>query len=446
MPIFQIEAPDVRIGDSWDLGESVLESSKKVTDWDEAEAGLRAGAKACAGIPAADLLDFFDAAALRLASPESGSLEEYSSLGISWLIPFLRRANLERLLRFSLRGDLSCLESFVLQDGLGKVATARPRGLIVHWLAGNVPTLAAISLVQGLLTKNANAVKLPRQNGLFLPSFFAKIASLEHRTATGRVISGKDLAAATGFYFCTKDDLESARRLSISADVRFAWGGREAMESILRLPKKHDAEDVLFGPKTSIAAIGRLALNPEETEAVALRLALDASVFEQRGCNSPRTVFVESGGKVSPLEFAGILAAAMDKALKRIPKPPVSASEAYSVVALRNEYSLRGEVFASPGTEWTVVYDEEKSPAPACGGRVVFVRPVGDIFEVAGFIGPGTQTLGLQIDDERRIPFAEKAAAAGISRMTQIGKMSLFDYPWDGLFPMDRFVRWVSLE
>lgn len=428
------------------MTEEVLRTSKKIEDWEEAAASLRAGAKVLDGIPAMELLDFFDAAALRLATSESGSLEEYSSLGISWLVPFLRRTNLERLLRFALRGDPACLESFVRQDGLGKMTIARPRGLIVHWLAGNVPTLAAISLVQGLLTKNANAVKLPRESGLFLPSFFAKVAGFEHRMTTGRVISGKDLAGAVRFIFCDKDDLESERRLSMSADVRVAWGGREAMESVLGLPKKHDAEDVLFGPKTSIAAIGRFALNPGETEAVALRLALDASVFEQRGCNSPRAVFVESGGKVSPLEFAGILAAAMDKALKRIPKPPVSASEAYSVVALRNEYSLRGEVFASPGTEWTVVYDEEKSPAPACGGRVVFVRPVGDIMEVAGFIGPGTQTLGLQIDDERRIPFAEKAAAAGISRMTQIGKMSLFDYPWDGLFPMDRFVRWVSLE
>jgi len=155
---------------------------------------------------------------------------------------------------------------------------------------------------------------------------------------------------------------------------------------------------------------------------------------------------VETGGKISPFEFARALASAMEKTLRRIPRQPVSAGEAYAVVSLRNKYALEGEVFASPGTEWTVIYSEEKASLPACGGRLVFVRPISDIGDVIEHIRPGAQTLGLLLDDKRRIPFAEKAAAAGIARITAIGKMSLYDHPWDGLFPMERFIRWVSLE
>ena len=33
---------------------------------------------------------------------------------------------------------------------------AHPRGIITHWLAGNVPILGMISLIQGIITKNTN--------------------------------------------------------------------------------------------------------------------------------------------------------------------------------------------------------------------------------------------------------------------------------------------------
>jgi hypothetical protein len=37
-------------------------------------------------------------------------------------------------------------------------------------------------------------------------------------------------------------------------------------------------------------------------------------------------------------------------------------------------------------------------------------------------------------------------AAGGVERITDIGMMNVFDYPWDGLFPLERFIRWVSLD
>ena len=447
MAIYKIEAVKQRpAGGPWDLGKNILSSSKKITDWEEAAGRLKDNARFFSALPVEDMLDFLDAAALHLASMASPSLEEYSGFGLSFLIPFLRRSNLERLLRVSLKGIPACLDMFVRLEELGKLVMARPRGLIVHWLAGNVPALGAISLVQGLLTKNANVVKLPEENGLFLPSFFDRIAAFEYQTKRGRVVSGKDLAATVLFVHCEKDDVESQSRLSLSSDVRVAWGGGEAVRNVLRLPKKPGTEDLAFGPRYSLAAIGRDAYTPDELDPVAMRLAMDASVFDQRGCNSPHEVFVETGGKIPPPEFARSLASAMEKTLGRVPKQPMTAGEAYAVVSVRNEYALRGEVFASSGTEWTVIYAEEKAAVPACGGRVVFVRPVADIGEVIAHIRPGAQTLGLLLNDERRTGFAERAAATGIARITPVGKMSLFDYPWDGLFPMERFVRWISWE
>jgi len=155
---------------------------------------------------------------------------------------------------------------------------------------------------------------------------------------------------------------------------------------------------------------------------------------------------VERGGAITALDFARRLAPAMEKALRRIPKGLTGAGEAYQIAAVRTEYAAAGEVFASKGTEWTVVYSEERGLARPLGARVVFVRPVDDVEDVLGWLSPDVQTIGLALQEPRRTSFARHAAHRGISRITPIGAMSLYDYPWDGLFPMERFVRWVSLD
>ena len=45
---------------------------------------------------------------------------------------------------------------------------AQPRGLILHNLAGNAFSVGITSLYYGLITKNVNLVKLPREDPFFM--------------------------------------------------------------------------------------------------------------------------------------------------------------------------------------------------------------------------------------------------------------------------------------
>jgi len=54
--------------------------------------------------------------------------------------------------------------------------------------------------------------------------------------------------------------------------------------------------------------------------------------------------------------------------------------------------------------------------------------------------------LGMCIAECEKLEFSKKVTRRGIERVTELGKMSSFDYPWDGMFPIDRFVRWVSAQ
>ena len=70
-----------------------------------------------------------------------------SDLAIGFLPLWLRRANLESVVTQALRGNRGAIDGFVPQaPGSARQHRAQPRGLLVHWVAGNVPLLGMISL------------------------------------------------------------------------------------------------------------------------------------------------------------------------------------------------------------------------------------------------------------------------------------------------------------
>lgn len=230
------------------------------------------------------------------------------------------------------------------------------------------------------------------------------------------------------------------------ADVRIAWGGAEAVRAIMALPRRYDAEDIIFGPKLSLAAVGREALESESrAKRVARGVATDCSVFDQEACASAHCVYVEKGGAVAPERFAELLAGQMEATAKRIPGAPPSAAVAAAVKSARIQHLVSGKVFAPRGLEWTVLYRDDPARPDPVFGRTAQVRAVDDLAQVAPHIDRGTQVVGLALPASRRAEIAELYGNAGADRIAQVGHMADFAAPWDGMFPMERLVRWVSL-
>ncbi|MEY8213818.1 MAG: acyl-CoA reductase, partial [Colwellia sp.] len=55
------------------------------------------------------------------------------------------------------------------------------------------------------------------------------------------------------------------------------------------------------------------------------------------------------------------------------------------------------------------------------------------------------QTVGLAMRGDKRLKFANAITMQGAMRCPDIGHMTHFDSPWDGLYAIDRMIRWVSL-
>lgn len=396
-----------------------------------------------------DLIEFFEELRISWSKRDSQIQKRLGFLGINFLLIWLSKNNLERISNLSMRGNREFLDEFIEMDFvLRKKIKAQPRGLIAHWLSGNVPLLGMISLTHSILTKNSNIVKVPQRFGLVLPLLVDSFKDINITTSRGVHISGKDICKTISIVYHSRQQAEAGYTLSKHADVRVVWGGKEALEAILNYPRNITTVDIVFGPKYSYAVVGKeILVSQESAQKIAYALALDASLFEQEGCNSPHTIFVEEGGNVSPLEFSEHLARGLEQVLKRVPKQPLDQGTVVKILNLRAEYDIMGEAFYSKGVEWTVLFsEEEKDLAQICTGRVLFVRTLKDIFSAADLANHGTQSIAVALEGERKIKFADKCTRNGIDRCPTPGTMSLYDTPWDGMFPMDRMVRWVSVS
>ena len=110
-----------------------------------------------------------------------------------------------------------------------------------------------ISLIQGILTKNTNIIKLPKQNGMILPLMVSHISNFS--LELDKVINGNDLIKSCMFIYVNRDD-EKAKNYYQKSDVEL-WGGREAVETVMSLPRRYGTDDIIFGPKYSFAAVGK---------------------------------------------------------------------------------------------------------------------------------------------------------------------------------------------
>lgn len=370
-----------------------------------------------------------------------------AKFGLNYLIYWFREAHLKKVCDYSLLGNRKVLDNFCYIPANNYEVIANPKGVVAHWLSGNVPLLGMLSLVQSMLTKNANILKVSRENYHVIPILLDTFNKVSIKNSTGKEILGSEIIKSVAAVYFEKNDIEAQNLLSQIADVRVAWGNMEAVETIMNLPKHYGTTDIIFGPRTSLMVIGKEFLqNILDAERIAKNAALDGSLFDQRGCNSPHTVFIESGNPISPLDFAELLSVEMKKLVIKIPIQSVSASDSLKIMKHRVEYDIKGTAFYSEGIEWSVLYsDNDIGLASPCYNRTLFVRPVKDIFEVADYCNHLTQSIGTALSPERKKAFALIVTRKGIDRLPDIGKMTLYDIPWDGIFFMNHLVRWSKL-
>lgn len=359
--------------------------------------------------------------------------------GIAFLSNWLRRDNLLRIIDVNL-GDKKFLDHF--QGGDRKLRRAFPRGLVCHWMAGNIPTLALFSLFQSMLAKNGNVIRVPEVS---LPTVLPILRLFSETRANG--VTGSDLLKSVAVAYFPSAETQYNVAMSTIADARVIWGGKEAVEAIIGLPHATHCEDVIFGPKYSFAVIDRAALASEKLPQYIRNLATDSILFEQTACSSPHVIFVETDW--DGLKSLGqLLSKELSRLSKRIPKQFLDTGTGIAIINRRAEYALSEdkELLATPANDWSILLDHEIQLEEPIQSRTIFLKSLESVLETIPLVTRNVQTVGTCIlDREKAKRFAEGVMLRGVARCVPPGQMHIYDSPWDGILLISRLVRWNTL-
>lgn len=371
-------------------------------------------------------------------------LQRIKDRGLLFLSSWCDEKHLRSVATVGLRGNIGYMDQFLpFPDSDKHYLKANARGLACHWLAGNVQILGMFALVQSMISKNVNLLKVSsRDDGVFT-DILNEFKGVSYTSESGHTITGDDLLKTISVVYFSRHAGKLGEEMSKEADVRIAWGGRESVETVSGYPARYDAETVIFGPKLSYSVIAKEELSSvQEAKKLARKVSVDVSVFDQTGCASPHNLYIEEGGVVSPEEFSDILGDSMTKTELQIPKPLMSPEQVSQIHSIRGVYDFKGTVKGSETMSWTILLDDLDEIDKPVYSRVLFVHKVKSIMDSLKYIDENTQTIGIAAPTEKGLAFATEATRRGVMRLPLIGRMLNFEMPWDGIFLFDRLVKW----
>ncbi len=338
------------------------------------------------------------------------------------------RADHYQLLRSEL-GSVHAMDEWQRSESVRQRAV--PRGLVFHSLVGNIPVAGLYSVLRGLITRNANLIKLPSRDPLSV-YLFARCAV--------EAAGDSPLAAGISTLYWPRDHGPGNRLVGL-ADAACLWGSGEAISQV-RSALKPSAPCVTFGPRRSCAVID-LRTGEVDLDDAARRLAIEVSFYNQAACLSPLRAYVlgDAGTFEERLELA------MHDVTGSMPRR-VAGNDVEGQIRLINEEArVRGwSVRTGDGWSSITVSAEEGAIAHPLG-RTVFIHPCADLDEVAQWMDDDSQTIAVY-PYQTATAAAERLLPVGGSRVVELGlsRHPRRGFPHDGLRVLNSLVRWVAIE
>ena len=343
-------------------------------------------------------------------------------------------------------GDIGYLDEFTWNPAFRGMVKAEPSGIISHVSAGNVFVGAVDTLVQGLITKNVNILKMSSADPVF-PMIFADV--LKKVDYKGILSQAFALVPFKG------GDKEVEAVVKKESDVLVVYGGEETVKAYREGTGFH-TRIIEYGPKYSLSIISASQLSESNMDEVALGLARDFSMWEQSACSSPHAVFVDSEKKAE--EFAHTLARALAYWAEKIPHSRIPLNEAVEVLRTRElarvDQALGEAELIIPAVDnqdWTVILQRKCTFKVSPHHRTAYVIVSPDHFsatlDALSSYGKFIQSISLLMPPKEKLAMSDALAGIGADRITDIGMMARRKHgtPHDGTRGTSDMVRWVSI-
>lgn len=416
--------------------------------------------------PVRDIVDFLAEVGKRLRLDDNPFLQESFALALEagGLAEPILRGVYEDLPRMFDGGVLTALvEKSVGARYLdGWVPADAPHGNVrvravgtrqLHITAGNVPVVAALTIVRGALTKSDVLIKAPSNDPLTANAICRSLIDVD---ASHPVT--KHVAVA---YWKGGDEEMDRQIVRISRiDKITAWGGMSSVKHIQKFLQP-GIDLTALNPKYSMSVIGREVLEDDAAmDDAATGLAVISGFYNQTACANTRIVYVEADddeesiGRIAELGRRMLAAYAKLPAVISTPLPAINREldAEMEAIALEDDFyhvegnTLTGGFIVSKFPDRVDFYDK-------LNNRVVNFVPVPDLSQVAKWCDDTTQTVGVY-PESLRDRLLDPFALAGVQRLVPLvggDAMQIFHdmhklppgMPHDGIEPLRRAVRWV---
>ncbi|HPT45126.1 MAG TPA: acyl-CoA reductase, partial [Candidatus Rifleibacterium sp.] len=365
--------------------------------------------------------------------------------GFAVISAICRRTNLEKRISGEF-GDSAVLDRGSERPHLNFRLRAMPRGVLLHLTAGNVFVGAVDSLVSGIITKNANILKMSRVDPVF-PLLF--IESIKEHDPAGIIWPNQAALLWKG-----GDEAIETALLQAPLTIVF-WGGHDALVS-LKSRIGTAARLIENGPRYSFAVVEGKRIKKGPAAAMIRGLALDLCRWDQQACSSPHVVYVlDRDHKTAHL----LIESLYDELLQlrdELPLGDLSFDEKVEIRKVRelarmSEARGEGRLVCPEDFSFTLVLEYDSVFKISCLNRTLFIKIVADIETLVGQVRPLAaylQTAGLYCESEVSSRLEEELLGIGVKRITEIGGMSEGHdgAPHEGGFLLRQLVEWVDVE
>lgn len=325
-------------------------------------------------------------------------------------------------------------ERFVQQDGNVYIG----RGIAFHIAPSNVAVNYAYSLVVGLLTGNANIVRVPSKN-------FPQV-DIINKAINEALQEYKDMCS----YIClirynrsrVINDL-----LSSMADTRIVWGGDATITELRKSPLGVRATEITFADRYSLAFIDSdVYVEIENKKRVAEDFYNDTYLTDQNACTSPKVVVWYGEHKQEAKDlFWSSLHDIVKKKYNFQPIQGINKLTSSYLTAVNREGTKLEPHQDNLIIRVNVSKIDSKIMAYRDNSGYFFEYNCEDIMELKDICNNiHCQTLGYIGDVETLLPLIQ-SGIRGVDRIVPIGKTMDFDLIWDGYNLMERLTRTISI-
>lgn len=320
------------------------------------------------------------------------------------------------------------------------------KGVVFHVAPSNVPVNFAFSLASGLLTGNANIVKVPSKD-------FAQVNLIIE--ALNKVLNNEKYEDLKDYIYLIKYERykEVNDLLTGLCDMRVIWGGDNTISEIRKSPLNARAGEITFADRYSIALINSnyyLNLDLNLKRKAAQDFYNDTFFSDQNACTSPRAV-IWTGNKISEAkkEFWRLEHELVKnkynfqdiQAVNKLTSFYILAADKLNV-KLENEFedNLIMRVKVKELDHDLMNYKDNS-------GYFFEYEVKENILEIKNLLdNKKCQTLAYLSDDVQELKDLIMSGLKGVDRIVKFGKTMDFDLIWDGYNLFSQLTRIISFE